>query len=283
MARFQTWALFALLAAPAVWAGEPPRPNAHSLEEMEKIAKHIGGNFDMSANMRPYQVVLILDQAGNPYPSFWCGKNEKGRISFTPGVDPLDHLIELAQKGEMTLLISNTARKTGMYDRLPAGGLVTKFLSLSQEQKLKQRGDGYMRISFTSFTEPKLEKITQGNLWTDVSEASSKSGKLIPFAMKCAGLISISEKSVPFQGAATVSFLDSLPVFALTATFPFPGKELGLEGDAGKGITATLYTASAPQSNQSGPKGQDASEDAGGLDVPELSNPKPEPKKSPKK
>ncbi len=279
MPRTRFWTLFALLVASALWAGEPAPPKPIPLAEMEKLVKHIGGHFDLSANMRPFQVVLILDQAGNPYPSFWCGRNEKGRISFLASVDPLDHNLEITQTGEMTLLISHTARKTGMYNQLPAGAWITKALSLDK----KQRSDGYMRISFTSFTEPKLGHIGQGSLWSDVSEATSKSGKMIPFAMKCGGLVNLADRSAPFQGTATVTFLDSLPVFSLAATFPFPGSELGLEGDAGKGITATLYTASAPQTKQSAPKGQDAVDEPGSLDVPDSAEARPEPKKSRKK
>jgi hypothetical protein len=213
-----------LLALPVFAAGKKGPP-AMSTKESENMMGNVKGTFDMTKQPRPYIVFLILDQSGNRYPSFWCGKNAEGNIKFDGRHDLLDDKIVVDQTGGFVVQLTNAARKTGMYDRLPGG---------EWAEKVREAN---LRISFEKFT-----GVTFKGTRKDGGDRGI-GGNFIQFDAAFTGKTSVGDRTVPVTGTAVLEFSDFNPIFKLVARFPFPGKELGLVN--GEGITATLYTSSA--------------------------------------
>lgn len=215
-----------LLAAP-VGAADQKGPPALSTKEAENLMGNVKGTFDLAHQSRPYIVFLILDQVGNRYPSFWCGKNAGGTIKFDGRHDLLDDQAVVEQTGGFTVQLTNAARKPGMDDRLPGGVWVEKLPANN------------FRFTFERFTGATFKGTRRD------SGERGVGGNLIQFDTTFAGQASVGGRTAPITGTAVLEFSDFAPIFKIVATFPFPGKQLGLAGAHGEGITATLYTSSA--------------------------------------
>ena len=211
-----------LVSAP-VWAGAAA-PQVVRLEDMEKLISNVRGTFDMTKQPRPYIGLLILDQEGNRYPSFWCGMNAGGLITFEGRHDLFDDKVVVEQRGSMTVHMTTAARKVGMYDRLPGGVWVAS---------LREEPLGFI-----------LERFSNATLKGTRPDGGERGagGKLIQIEADVSGQVTVGKRRAPFRGRALLEFSDNTPLFRLVAKFPFPGKELGLEGAKGEGISATLYT-----------------------------------------
>jgi hypothetical protein len=136
------------------------------------------------------------------------------------------------------LVISSAARKYGMADILPAGTWIEGI------------GGRPIKITFSSFKTPVVTAENQ---------------RVVEVSLEVAGIVEVADRKASFSGKATMQFSRVEPSFSMCAVFPFPGKELGLVGSKGEGITATLYTASA--SNLTSPTGPDASGKDDGMSV----------------
>lgn len=204
------------------------RPPVLSTEQSDALMSSIRGSFDMTRQPRPFIVLLVLDQQGNRYPSFWCGRNSLGTIRFEGRHDLLEDRNVLEQSGGFTVQLTHTARKIGMEDALPGGAWIAQVREIP------------FRVTFDRFTGATL----QGTRKDGGDRAIG--GTLIQFDVSFAGKVSVGDRSAPIAGRATIEFSDSQPIFKLVAKFPLPGRELGLAGAKGEGITATLHTASAP-------------------------------------
>jgi hypothetical protein len=189
------------------------------------------GVFDMTKNPRPYVVFLILDQEGNRCPSFLCGRNLSGKVAFNPEEDILERCVRIRTEGSFTLEVGHAAHKHGMDGVLPGGEWVARL----REQPITIAFD---RIADGVFAGSEVTKMTTGRGLTG-------SGASVHFDVTCGGAISVGGQKARFQGKGRLTFLGGAPAFTLRATFPLPGKELGLGGPKGEGITATLYTGSA--------------------------------------
>lgn len=216
----------ALMAVTVVSAPQPKnapeKVATTTITPTPKLVEALRGSFDMSKNPRPFIGFMILDQKGNPYPSFWCGGNGGGTIVFGGKIDDLDESFSMNQTGSFTVIISHAARKYGMSDVLPAGAWIDGI------------GARPIKCVFSSFTEPVITAVRSG-----------QSGGVVDVSVKCGGTVEVGDRKAPFSGTATLSFSQTSPAFNLCAIFQLPGKELGLLGSKGEGITATLYTASA--------------------------------------
>lgn len=200
-------------------------PSKLSTKQSEDMMANVKGTFDMTKQPRPYIAFLILDQAGNRYPSFWCGRNLEGAIKFAGQHDPLEDKIVVGQTGAFSVQLTNTARKYGMFDELPGGEWAEKLREVN------------FRVTFDKFANPVFKGIRKDGGDRAIG------GNLIQFEFQMTGKASVGDRSAPITGTAVLEFSDFTPIFKLVAKFAFPGKELGLE--TGEGITATLYTASA--------------------------------------
>jgi hypothetical protein len=203
------------LVAPGL--GAPGKPDAGPVPTAQ-LAELTRGTFDMTKNPRPWIVFMILDQEGNRYPSFWCGGNVGGTIVFGGKLDELDGTFGLNQTGSFAVTLVHTARKTGMFGVLPGGDWM---------DGIRNRG---MKLTFERFTEGTIKSEDKENVMVSTV---------------CEGTISVGERQAKFKGTAVLSFSRETPSFGICARFPLPGKELGLDGSKGEGITATLYTASS--------------------------------------
>jgi hypothetical protein len=221
-----TLVLIALLLAVPGWAKDKAPPTL-STKESENLLGNVKGTFDMTKQPRPYIVFLILDQAGNRYPSFWCGRNAEGNIKFEGRHDLLDDKTVVEQTGGFTVQLTNAARKTGMYDRLPGGVWA---------EKLRENN---FRFIFERFTGATFKGTRKDGGDRGIG------GNFIQFDTTFTGKVTVGDRTAPVTGTAVLEFSDFTPIFKLVAKFPFPGKELGLDGAKGEGITATLYTSSA--------------------------------------
>lgn len=200
--------------------------------QLTKFVEFARGNFDMSKNARPFQVVLILDQEENRYPSFWCGKNVTGKTQFYGKFEMIDGKPALTHAGGFTVQITNAARKLGMFDVIPGGVWVPG---------LRERN---FRITVEKVTDAKFK--TANTVRTVSGKGLAGTSLVVYFDVVITGKVEVGEKSAPFKGTATLGFLGRTPAFKIHAKFPLPGKELGLEGTKGQGIVATMYTASVP-------------------------------------
>jgi hypothetical protein len=133
----------------------------------------------------------------------------------------------LEQSGGFTVQLTNAARKTGMTNSLPGGAWVEKMREVN------------FRVAFDRFTGAALKGTRKDGGDRAIG------GSLIQLDTSFTGKVSVGDRTAPIAGTAVLEFSDSEPVFKLVAKFSLPGKELGLEGAKGEGITATLYTASA--------------------------------------
>ena len=215
-----------LMAATPASKGKAAKADApKGLELTPELVGCIHGTFDMSKNPRPYIVYMVLDQTNNIYPSFWCGGNAGGKITFSAKLNELDGTMEYKQTGSFTVQLGNAPRKYGMDDVLPGGAWIAKL----RENKFQ--------VTFERFDSPVI-----------VSAGGGTRGEmpvtLLTVNMAIGGTVSVADRKAPFAGTATMVFSDTVPTFSLHARFPFPGKELGLEGAKGEGMTATLCTAS---------------------------------------
>jgi hypothetical protein len=222
--------IFAAVVLAIVLPATAQKKPAKSLTSaaQQKWIEHVRGSFDMTKNPRPYIVYMVLDQEGNRWPSFWCGKNVEGVIKFTGEHDVLEDTVVVKQTGSFTCELTNIARKYGMFDELPGG---------EWAESLREKP---IRITFHSFENPVLTGTR-----TDHGDRAM-SGNLILVEATCSGTVQAGGKTAPFAGTARLEFSDYTPVFRIAAKFSFPGKELGLVGAKGQGITATFYTASTP-------------------------------------
>jgi hypothetical protein len=169
---------------------------------------------------------LVLDQQGNKHPSFWAGINAGGNVEFVATHDVLDDTISIVQKGEFSLRLTNSARKFGMYDQLPAGAWATT---------LKEKE---FRIAFSKLEDAKIIGTREGK------SILGHEGTLTAVEATCVGAIHIGDTRTPFRGTVILEFSNKIFTFSLHATFRLPGNALGLQGAAGENITATLYTGS---------------------------------------
>ena len=215
-----------LLVAGLVWAKEKAPPKL-STKQSEDLMANVKGTFDMTKQPRPYIAFLILDQAGNRYPSFWCGRNAGGEIKFAGRHDLLDDRTVVEQAGAFAVQLTNTARKSGMTEALPGGAWTEQLRELN------------FRIQFDKFTDATLLGVRKDGGDRAIG------GNLIQFTAKFTGRVNVGDHAAPIAGTATLEFSDFTPIFKLVAKFPLPGKELGLPGAKGEGITATFYTSSA--------------------------------------
>lgn len=231
---------------------------APAIQPTPKICEALRGSFDMSKNPRPWIGFMVMDQEGNPYPSFWCGGNAGGTIVFAGKVDDLDETFSLNQTGEFKVDFVHTARKHGMFDRLPAGEWM---------DGIRARPITFV---FSSFTEPVITAVKATDRRSDTGIGAFGEGGTVEVSAKFAGTVTVGNRKAPFSGTANLSFMRAVPSFALRAVFTLPGKELGLLGSKGEGITATLYTASVSVLNTPGGKGgvagDNADDQGGGLD-----------------
>lgn len=220
----------ALLAAThGVLAANDKKQPAAGIKPTPKMCEAMRGSFDMSKNPRPFVGFMIMDQEGNPYPSFWCGGNEGGTIVFKAKIDDLDETFSINQTGSFTVYFTHTARKYGMFDRLPAGewmdGIRTRPI----------------RFVFSTFKEP----VVTADRGTDRPAVGAVSeGGSVELTTKFEGTVEVGSRKTPFSGTAYLSFMKGAPCFSMRATFVLPGRELGLLGSKGEGISVTLYTAS---------------------------------------
>ncbi len=217
--------LLVVLVVGSVWAAN--QPVSSSSQDAEKYISNAKGRFDMTKQPRPFGAFLILDQAGNRYPSFWCGKNAEGVIVFDGRHDLLDDKLVVDQTGWFAVQLTTAARKVGMYDRLPGGVWVEKLV------------ENNFLVRFDRFTGAKFAGTR-----ADEGERGA-GGKLIKIETAFSGSVSVAGKTAPISGTAVLEFSDNVPLFRLVAKFDLPGEALGLAGEKGKGITATLYTSSA--------------------------------------
>jgi hypothetical protein len=251
----------ALLATThGVLAADDKTPAA-GIKTTPKMCEAIQGSFDMSKNPRPFIGFMVMDQEGNPYPSFWCGGNAGGTIMFKARVDDLDETFSINQTGSFTVDFTHTARKHGMFDRLPAGewmdGIRTRPI----------------RFVFSSFKDPVVTADKGSDRRSDTAAGAVSEGGSVELTTKFGGTMEVGSRKTPFSGTAYLSFMKGAPSFSMRATFILPGRELGLLGSKGEGITVTLYTASvavlnAPPSGKEmfggsavGGDGNDAKED----------------------
>jgi hypothetical protein len=102
-----------------------------------------------------------------------------------------------------------------------------------------------LKIVFKKFADPSFP---------DGKKGAAAEGTTI--AATCEGTVSVGDRTAPFAGTATLTFSDAKATYALRAHFPLPAAKLGLEGPRGEGITATLYTASAPGAARMSMKGE---------------------------
>jgi hypothetical protein len=223
-------AAMAALAISAPQAGKAPA--VKGIRPTPKIAEAIRGTFDMSKNPRPWIGVLILDQIGNPYPTYCSGGNAGGTIVFDGRIDELDETFSIKQTGSFSVDIVHTARKHGMFDQLPAGSIVEGL------------GGIPMRFVFESFTDPVVTAENSSHTRSDTAAGSAAGGGTVEVTTAFSGTISVGTRKAPLKGTAYLSFMLGTPCFNMRAEFTFPGKELGLLGSKGEGITGTLYTAS---------------------------------------
>lgn len=222
-----------------VWAagraGSAPAsgPKKVVLDEAAKqtLTAYAGGTYDMSKSPRPHAVYLILDQKDNLYPSFWCGHNQGGKITFDTGYDSLDEAVRFSQSGSFTVQIANAAHKKGMSDVLPGGAWIDGLRELE------------FRITFDSITDAVLKESKKTRVITGKAAGSGNESS-ISFDVKVGGTVSVGGKRARFKGTGVLGFLGGAPAFTFQTRFAFPGKELGLEGVKGADITATLYTSS---------------------------------------
>jgi hypothetical protein len=89
---------------------------------------------------------------------------------------------------------------------------------------------------------------------------------LVRFQVAIAGTVSVGDRRSPFAGTAMLGFMDGTPAFTLEAEFAFPGEALGLPGETGRGIKATLHASSAPSAKM--PEALDG--DGGGIKLLDL-------------
>jgi len=225
---------FLLLACPAA-AGEESGGKKKLPLPSESHVANARGVFDLSKNPRPYVVFLVLDQEENLYPSFWCGRNLSGKVEFHASLDLLDETLHFRHKGSFSVQLTNAPHKKGMADVLPGGvwaeGLRERNFCITIDE-----------FSDAVFTGARRGKFAKG-------KGLSSSGTIVFFDVTIRGSVKADEKTAPFTGKAALGFVDIPRVFTLHAKFPFPGKELGLAGQKGEGITASLYTGSATTMN----------------------------------
>ncbi len=211
-------------------AADDPLPKM-DFEEREQLVERMNGVFDFSKSPRPYVVLLILDQEGNRFPSYWAGRNHAGETTIRTTVDELENRIVLTQEGAFSVRITNWARKIGMQDRLPSGALT------------EDLGEREFLVTFTKLKEARITGIREGRLYVDcdVGGVGGKESRLITVTAECTGRVSYGERSGGFSGPVELTFMDSVTLFAIKAEFDFPGEALGV----GEGIRATLWTGSA--------------------------------------
>lgn len=230
---FRCCLLLAAAGLGTVWAA-PKKPATPAVKDQEKLVESCRGSFDMAGNPRPYAVYLVLDQADNPWPSFWSGTNAGGTVHFDGQYDELEDRVMITQTGTFTMSLTNTARKPGMFDRLPGGVWAER----PQESGLK--------VTFEEFRDGKIVGTR-----ADAGERGA-GGNLVQVETKCRGQVTVMGRSAPFAGTAMLEFSAHVSLFRLVATFPFPGAELGLAGKSGAGITATIHTSSTPAARNAG-------------------------------
>lgn len=227
----------------ALIAGDAKKPQAAGIKPTPKICETITGSFDMTKNPRPWIGLMIMDQEGNPYPSFWCGGNAGGTIVFKARIDDLDETFSVSQTGSFTVDFVHTARKHGMFDRLPAGEWM---------DGIKARP---IRFVFSSFTDPVVTADKGSDRRSDTAAGALSEGGSVEVTAKFAGTVEVGSRKAPFSGTAFLSFMKGVPSFSIRATFVLPGRELGLLGSKGEGINVTMYTASVAILNTPGGKG----------------------------
>ncbi len=189
------------------------------------------GTFDMSRQPRPHVVFLILDQDGNRYPSFWCGRNREGSVVLNASEDTLAQRVKLEPEGAFTLEVNRAAHKHGMHDTLPGGVWIADL------------GEQPILITIDAITDAVFAGSKEQELIT--GKGLTRRGESVFFDVTVSGSFAAGGREAPFTGQGRLTMLGGAPAFTLRVTFPVPGHALGLAGAKGEGITATLHTASA--------------------------------------
>lgn len=110
-----------------------------------------------------------------------------------------------------------------------------------------------MRFTFSSFTNPVITAVKGSQRRSDTAVGTVSEGGTVEVTMNFSGTITVGSRKAPFEGLAHMSFMQGTPCFSMRAEFAFPGKELGLLGSKGEGISGVLYTTSVSVLSTGGP------------------------------
>jgi len=189
----------------------------------KELADAMNGVWDFAKEPHSYPVLLVLRQDDTVYPGYFVGGNKSGKLTIQATDDVLSGELNLKPSGTVRMQLTRAPRKQGMEDDIP-GGVWAEGLS---------DRDFYVQLS--EYRNPTL-----------ATRDKKENRQPRQFTMDVSGIIHIDGKKTDFDGKATLTFSDETPTFAMKLTFSFEGAKLGLGGDRGKQINATLHTSMAP-------------------------------------
>lgn len=202
-------------------------------DELRKMVPALRGEYNLSENPRRYAARLTLDQEDNRFPVFWAGHNEDGTVLFRSRMDELSGNLDLRHEGPFTIRITNTARKFGMAEVMPMGGMIGNQPGKEHEFRVVIN-----RISSPVYAGKKKATVGTG-------KETEVNGEYFEFDVAVEGTVEFNGKKKGFESKGRIGFFNKLQVFHFRTDFTFPAAAVGLSGGNGKPIQARLATRSA--------------------------------------
>lgn len=230
--------LFAALIALPLMAQSP-------LRQHESAALAVSGTYRMAEEVRRFPHLILLEQEGLRFPSYWTGSHGEETLTFRAEEDLLSGDLLITHEGQLVLELTHSTRKQGMEDQLPAGPW------------MRNTPDRNIRFRYEHFENGRRDGEERGR---------NETRYRVVFDVK--GTVFADGRTSSFEGTAVVLFSSRVPSFRLSSNIRFSGADLGFEGVQAGEIKAQVQTLSpmgtpAPPSAGSGGGADDLMMDFG--------------------
>ncbi|MCC5844885.1 MAG: hypothetical protein JJU05_11590 [Verrucomicrobia bacterium] len=206
--------LLVSLTASALYAQSP-------LRQHESAALAVSGVYRMAEEIRRFPHLIVMEQAGLRFPSYWTGSHADEPLTFRAEEDLLSGDLLITHEGKLVLELTHSTRKHGMEDQLPAG------------HWMQNTADRKIRFTYTHFENGRRDGEERGR---------NETRYRVVFEVK--GTVTADGKETPFTGEAAVLFSSRVPTFRFTSKIEFSGAGLGFEGVQAGAIQAHVQTLS---------------------------------------
>lgn len=192
-------------------------------DQAKKIIPMLIGSWDMSKSPHRYAVFLELRQKETPYPGYFSGMNEQGRIEIKPQHNFLDGQIDFNSEAAFTVHLTQTSRKYGMEHQIP-GGI---WMADLRENPIK--------VEITAISDLTLVPPDR------------KGNQPLIATGKAKGRLHVAAgKALAISSEVRVTYDEELPVIRLEFKFTFQGKDAGFPEKLAGPVQATLHTVTVP-------------------------------------